>query len=146
MNCFNDEQIQQYIDGELSEEEFKLFDTHLNICSVCKEKVIEQKENKDFILKQFGAISFSHSDSKQDIPELITPTKTISIKRLIYLVSAAALFFLAYFFTKPNIEIQNTPIQTNNNFEFDANSSITNQDFEVSITDENGETISYYIK
>jgi len=146
MSCFNDEQIQQYIDGETSKEELKIFETHISICSICKEKVIEQKENKDFVLKQLGTIRMSQSDNKQYIPEFITPTKTISIKRLIYFVSAAALFFLAYFFTKPNIEIENTPIQANNSFEFDANSSITNQDFEVSITNENGETISYFVK
>jgi len=146
MNCFNDKQIQQYIDGEISKEEFKIFETHLSICSICKEKVIEQKENKDFVLKQFRTIRMSQYDNKQGIPEFITTTKIISIKRLIYFISAAALFFLAYFFTKPNIEIQSTPIQANNSFEFDANSSITNQDFEVSITNENGETISYFVK
>ena len=146
MNCFNNNQIQYYIDGELSKKDLLLFESHINTCNSCKQKVIEQKENKDYILKQFESIRIQQYHTEVGIPKFNKKSNLIVVKRLIYIVSAASLIFIAYLFTKPNTETQRILIQSNNNFEFDANSSITNQDFEINITNENGETISYYIK
>jgi hypothetical protein len=147
MNCFNDEQIQHYIDGEISDTDLKLFELHLKTCNICKEKVIEQKENKKLLLKLFDSVENNQTTSIPPFNYKNNKPKRIGIKRLLLIASAASLLFITYFFlAQQKKEKQSIISSSSTNFEFDANSSITNQEFEITITDNKGNAVEYYIK
>lgn len=43
MKCLTDEQIQLYIDGEISKQELTKIDLHLSECSICRPKLEQQQ-------------------------------------------------------------------------------------------------------
>ncbi len=140
MNCIKEENIQAYIDNELSIEETKKAEQHFIKCKDCN-NLLQSYKKRSILLKE--ELSYHESIDIPDI-NLITNKGSSTIKRFIYAISAASILIAVLF--AYNYDFNTTSSETNiaiiNNFEFDANKSITNQGIEVIIVDSDGKIIN----
>ncbi|MFB6317756.1 anti-sigma factor family protein [Saccharicrinis sp. FJH54] len=141
MKCLNEEQIQQYIDGEFSEQQIQQIKGHVSECDSCAEKVIHQK-NIAIGIKQLLS---RMPNSLNEVPEFQYSERSVKnyrpgFKRTLYIVSAAAVIIFVLLFTpnrsvKTDDEMLYLPIR---NDMYDANRSIMQQDLTITIVDPEG--------
>ena len=147
MNCFNEEIIQEYIDNELSEELRDNFDNHLESCNECNTKFEQQLEIANFVKQEINSLY------KEDIiiPNInaISGNSTIAnksiMRKLIYIVSAASIIFATFFYINYKQEPSSSDIEIfiTNDYYYDANKGIMDQDIQIVIIDSDNEITNY---
>ena len=139
MNCFKEEIIQQYIDGELSGNQSSDFDKHIDSCKECATKYEQQLEIANFVKREINTLTKAGA-IVPNINEILGNDNTAAkpfLRKLIYLVSAASIVFATFLYinSKQNSIKINDEILITNDYYYDANKSIMEQDFEITITD-----------
>ena len=136
MKCIKEGILQQYIDNEIQEPQLSEVEEHLQKCADCKQRFDEQKMASQFVVSELSKLT----ENQTGIPSFEFPKKKKNIyRRLFYSLAAASVIFLGiYLFKEESYQnkIEETPIVITD-FEFDANKSITEQDFEITIISEN---------
>lgn len=54
MACYNEDQLQAYLDGEISYSERMEMEQHIEICDLCRVTVTTLQEDKDFVNGHLG--------------------------------------------------------------------------------------------
>lgn len=134
MNCLQDNNIQAYIDRELSSNEMEAMDKHLEECSFCKEKV---EKRKLLVTQLIG--DWNLPEVEFSIPEF-RPKKQVVLKstfkrKSLYWVGAAAMLIFFLFVYSPEQESIH-PEQTETlflemDFEIDANKPWAEQEMTI---------------
>jgi len=52
MRCFSEKTFQEYLDGEVSKDQSRQIEQHLSECHRCKQKLVSQKAQKDFVIRK----------------------------------------------------------------------------------------------
>ncbi len=141
MNCFSEDFIQKYVDGESTESEASMVENHTAECIECKMSIERQKQRSIKLKKALNELV----DEIPEMPKMPTFTNQgrqhVSFKRkLVYGMAAACILLLLIFVIGRQ--------QTNNrndmmlyhslDFEVDANKPITDQELIMYVIDENG--------
>ena len=143
MKCISSEDIQWYIDGELTKEEDLKISHHVNVCSKCADQYNRQKRLADFVRNGIN----EPENSLQVIPEFKHPDKKEKQKRLstrqklIYSLSAASILLLIGLSITQNNKSQNQDeyiILQNIDDYYDANQPITDQTIVYNVIDPDG--------
>lgn len=131
MDCIEEGFIQMYIDDEVSVDDKKIIDTHLSECQECQRKMDKQREAATDIK---AAINLLATDAKP-VPKPEIERKLFSLKKLLYVISAASVLILAIaFFKDYNQPAENKPmIYYELEWSTDANKPIADQDFMINI-------------
>ena len=138
MDCIDEGLIQMYIDGEASSKEVVEIEQHLKGCQSCTHKVIEQKKLVGELKLALNLLA--DEGMKNDDVEVDDKKSKFSLKRLVFIVSAASvvLIAIAFFKSRDPAQIPMQPIHYSLEWEVDANRPITDQDFTISIIDSDG--------
>ena len=129
MSCFNEEQIQQYIDHEYNLQESETIRQHLEVCSSCQELIIQQHRRMLEIQQSLDLLVTQQPDIPQfRTPERTIPQKTTPIRYLLALAAAAGILLLLLL--RPFSDSNKLPINGQNlqfvvSEEFDANKPAT---------------------
>ncbi|NOY95349.1 MAG: hypothetical protein GXO81_03020 [Chlorobi bacterium] len=138
MDCFSEEFIQKYEDGESTENEARMAENHMAECIECKIRIERQKQRSIKLKKALNQLV----DKMPEIPLFTNQGRQhVSLKRkLIYGMIAACILLLLIFVIGRQ--------QTNNkkdymlyyilDFEVDANKPITDQELIMYVIDQNG--------
>jgi len=145
MNCISEENIQAYIDNELSINEKSKINEHITQCEYCTNNVHKQRMLASMLKEN---IAFDEPIAIPDITQIIDGSPRWSkeqyIKSIFYVAAAASIVLALLIGLNKKQEL--TPELTHdyaNHFEFDANKSITDQDFEITIIDSEGNITNY---
>ncbi len=142
MNCFNEEQLQQYLDNEYGQEEMEAIGHHLETCLACT-KSLAQLHQRRMLLKQ----SLDLLVTKQPaIPQLILSKKAdkqrrFAVRYLLPLAAAAGLLLLVLL--QPWADSDKTPdngqtLQFAISEEVDANKPVTDYPLIITVVDPDG--------
>ncbi len=143
MKCIENSLIQQYIDKEICSSERKIIESHISGCAKCAKKIKEHQEFTANIKKQLdssntGEIVIPEFDSSK----IILRKKPLKFRKMyFYAASIAAFLILAILFFFPlrqQKEKETVYYFYNNESEYDANRTISKQDFEMQMIDQNG--------
>jgi hypothetical protein len=88
MKCLNDEEIQKYLDGELSEYSANEVGEHLNICMVCRKNFVTVREMKSQIFSLFDEITTAEIPIA--VPTFHTHKQTSGLRNIIAIATVAA--------------------------------------------------------
>lgn len=129
MSCFNEEQIQQYLDHECSKQESETIRHHLEVCRSCQDSLIQQRQR---ILEVNQSLDMLVTQ-QPGIPQFRSPEKTIShrntaVKYFIPLAAAAGILLLLLL--RPLSDSSKLPVNGHNlqfvvSEELDANKPVT---------------------
>lgn len=129
MNCFNEEQIQQYIDNEYDQPERETIRQHMEICPSCQDALAQQRQRLMEVKQSLELLV----TQQPDIPQFRAPEKTITyrnyaIKYILPMAVAAGLLLMLLLrpFSDSDIVPGNGQnIQFVESGELDANKPIT---------------------
>lgn len=149
MRCIDPDQIQKYIDQEITPEERVLIEEHIKHCNACAKKISNQLKLASHIKDALNLLL----DETAPIPEFEIPSTrrkrhALTSRRLIYSLAAACILTL-FIILFPNRE---TVAEDNEYFmqvverEYDANRSITEQDLIIEIIDPEGNLTEYFLE
>jgi len=148
MNCIKDYTIQKYIDGEASQSEVQLVETHAMICEKCAEKVNNQRRLSESIKKGINLLKID----SVEIPSFIIPPKTIknssSINSRLFYIIAAASVLMFLFVIRPKekkAEQQENSIELGYTMEVDANRPVSKLPMILNMIDSKGKVTEYFI-
>jgi len=145
MNCFNEEEIQKYIDGELSEEQQSSMNKHIATCKSCKDNIRSQKNISNIITQELNSL-ISDDISIPNI-EIITKRKNIvNIRRIVYTVSAASLIFVLWLFLPNSTKTEQNQIVTIQEVNQNINREILEPDFLITVVSPDGKVTEYYLE
>ncbi len=129
MSCFNEEQIQQYLDHEYSKQESESIRQHLEVCRSCQDALIQQRQR---ILEVNQSLDMLVTQ-QPGIPQFRSPEKTIShrktpVKYFIPLAIAAGILLMLLL--RPLSDSSKLPVNGQNlqfvvSEELDANKPVT---------------------
>jgi hypothetical protein len=148
MKCLTDKQIQQLIDGELSNNQKEKYKNHIHACAYCNEKYNEQKELASCIKSWIN--DTAHSPER--IPEFRIPVKSTNqpkkVQKIPLWIKVAAVlipvFFVWKFAQKPQEDYKPTA-ESIQMYEMsngvDANTAFQENMIVTTVTDENGKVI-----
>ena len=148
MKCLTDKQIQQLIDGELSNNQKEKYRSHIHACAYCNEKYNEQKE----LAESIKSLINEKAKFPELIPEFIIPVKRVPQDRKtltipLWVKVAAVLipvFFVWKFAHKPQEDFKPTA-ESIQMYEMcngvDANTAFQENMIVTTVTDENGKVI-----
>jgi len=148
MKCINDELIQKYIDGEASVREVGRIEKHIANCSLCAQKVEEQRTFAGAVKRNINNMG----RRPVIIPEFIAPVtsiRRINIKTYLYAVSAACVIFLVIFLfhdhNKNESKNDNKEIRMIYGLEgdYDSNRTVSQQEMVIMMIDSNGKITEY---
>jgi predicted anti-sigma-YlaC factor YlaD len=151
MNCIKSELIQKYIDKAASEEEMVMVKTHLAICPECTAQLTEMHQRSERIKK---AMNLLVSDDKT-VPGFIKPMKSLQIrevtqrKRLISSLSAACVLIcivMVILFSSKTRPQQEIVVIHSCDQEINANKTVTQQEMEIQVIDNDGKITQYPLK
>jgi len=135
MKCFKEDILQQYIDNELDNESKIAVEHHLSVCSDCMKKLEYLKDNSDFVISELSKLS-SDINEIPDISTILPTSKKRIYRNLFYVLAVASVLIIGIFYYNNSNDItdsnENAVVYVND-FEFDANKSVTDQDFEIVI-------------
>lgn len=135
MKCFKEDILQQYIDNELNNESKIAVEHHLSVCSDCMKKLEYLKDNSDFVISELSKLS-SDINEIPDISTILPTSKKRIYRNLFYVLAVASVLIIGIFYYNNSNDItdsnENAVVYVND-FEFDANKSVTDQDFEIVI-------------
>ncbi len=141
MNCFDEEFLQKYVDGECSADEHSKIEKHIEKCSQCRTSAKSIRKRSEKIKKHLDALVGEIPER----PEILTHVKNVKPvfslkKKLVYGMAAASiLLFIALVVNKLYTQQpEETILYYNIDYEIDANKPITEQEMIFYITDENG--------
>ncbi|MFW5663728.1 MAG: anti-sigma factor family protein [bacterium] len=131
MSCFNEEQIQQYLDHEYSKQESESIRQHLEGCRSCQDAFIQQRQRMMEVKQSLDLLVTQHPN----IPRFKTPERTVTyrkipVKHLLPLAIAAGILLLLLL--RP-LSDSNKPPTNGQNLQFvvseelDANKPVTEQ-------------------
>lgn len=144
MTCIDEKLLQEYIDGECSDQEKIKVEEHLASCTLCRSKHTTMEKLSKEIKRAINSLTPLYTGTpefkKPEIRQLKSPGKLI-----IYSLSAACILLFFLLFEKkaeipqPKIAIvQYTPA------EVDANRPAGDQDFGIEVYDGNSE--NYFLE
>ena len=146
MKCFDEELIQQYIDGELTTEETGFVRQHLINCSECRNRTEQQRST---VVEMKAMLNHLVPAAEPEIPVFHKPEMTTIHKkkrnsyRHIWLTSAAAACLVAWIVFCP--EQKETERESRFFYsiegEYDANKTYLDQ--EINVIDENGQIVKF---
>lgn len=147
MNCFNEQLIQTYIDGETSATQNNAIEMHLANCNTCSLKLKEQKELVNLFMKNMNTgIQSNPTIPILKLPEPKIKSKYPKTKEIIYSLSAACILAFVFLITKqPKSIQQENIIYQSFEFEYDANKTIIDQELIINIVDPEGNVNQYYL-
>jgi hypothetical protein len=129
MSCINEEQIQQYLDQEYSLQESEVIRQHLEICSLCSEALIQQRQWSLDVKKSLDQLVTQQPDIPPfKVPGIRKNHRVITSRYILPLAIAAGILLLVLL--RPFIS-SDTPITRYPNLhyvesaELDANKPIT---------------------
>ena len=143
--CLKDEFLQQYIDGELNDNQLEEIKNHLAECSNCKLRLGTQKEIIEELKSEFNSLNIEHVG----IPEF-SPLKKSDIharfkKRYFQWSAAAILLLLISVFTVKKLvnseKTEKTYIVYELDNETDANKPWSEQPMSLYIFDDSGKML-----
>ena len=143
MNCFKEEVLQQYSDGEYTPEERMKIESHLIDCETCSSQLETVKQRSQIIKEKLNVLV----NEVPEIPGISTfitkKEKHISRRRkLVYSLAAACiLLFAVLIIGKQNSNEKEPMLFYNMDYNVDANKPITDMEMVFYITDENGNII-----
>lgn len=133
MNCLSDNELQEYIDGEHSNNQ--QVEQHLKKCSTCSEKVQKQKQFLKRLINEYN-----HSYNHSIIPEFKKPqtsfsrTKNLKPRIILFTVAAAAAIFFFFVIAPEKPEKQTDFLMFYElEMEIDANKPFQDQNLNVVI-------------
>jgi len=135
MKCFNEDILQQYIDNELDNESKIAVEHHVSVCSDCIKKLEYLKANSDFVISELSKLS-SDKNEIPDISTILPASKKRIYRKLFYVLAVASVLIIGVFYFNNRNDITDSnenDVVYVNDFEFDANKSVTDQDFEIVI-------------
>lgn len=146
MICINDDMIQKYIDGEATPNEVTFIENHIALCNNCLKRIENQRKLSTYVKK---AIILLSKDTIE-VPKFEIPTKIINKpfltpKRIYYTIAAACVFLIVFFISqkkdfKDNDEIK---IEVGSIMDIDANRTVSQLPFFISIIDSKGKVTEY---
>ena len=134
------ELIQKYIDNEAYRGEKAYVEEHLLSCAVCMNAVDEQRK----LANEIRGLINNLCDEKIEIPEFKKTTINEKKKRRMILlwcaVATSAACVLAFLFINPEERSsdEHKMLYFNNDYEFDANRTVSQQDIVIKIIDSEG--------
>ena len=144
MKCFSEDAIQRFVDGELTEIEVKMVESHLAECSECKRKVEYQKQQSTDIKKVLNELV-------GEIPEMPKIESVIKKERayvsrrrkFVYGMVAASVLWMLFLVSdwQQSKCSCDKIIYYSMDFEVDANKPISDQEITVKIIDQDGKPI-----
>ena len=141
MNCFKEDKIQQYIDGECTADEAARIKRHLAECSDCAAKVEHQGKTAVGLKNAINLLV----DEPGEIPVFVAPViplkKTfIRSGKFIYSLLAACviIFALVFIYEKENKSEEQITLIMSVGPEVDANLPLTDQEIQINIIDPEG--------
>lgn len=144
MKCLSDEFIQIFIDGELPEKDRDQVASHIHSCEECAERVSEQrelvfryKESINSLVENLPEIpGFDHSKEKRVISKRI-------LYYFIYPLAAAGILLLFLILpVKRSEDFQEIIVVSSFSGEIDANIPLSDQEFEITFYNEEGNRIN----
>lgn len=149
MRCIDPDQIQKYIDKELTPEEELEIKGHLEHCEACATKTNNQLELATQVKDTINLLK----EEPIDIPEFKIPQNREKIhvltpRRLIYSVAAASILivFILLFQSKETEAEDNEYFMQLVEQEYDANRSISDQEMVIEIIDPEGNLTEYFFE
>ena len=146
MNCFSKEIIQKYVDGESTESEASMVESHMETCSECKMSIERQKQRSVKLKKALNEM-VGEIPEMPKIRSFINQNKpNVSLMRkLVYgLVAACILWALFFVGGQQQTNNRNENILYHSlDFEVDANKPITDQELIIYVIDQNGHIAEY---
>lgn len=145
MKCYSDEVLQQFYDGECTNEQHSEINQHLKNCVTCQNQLNSISTRSVEIKSLFNSL-IPDDNKKVVIPNFITPIKPQrkGRKNIAWLVSAASIIGIlltVHFFLQskdnPSITIYQS-MESN----IDANQPISEQEFTMQYIDESGNIIN----
>lgn len=148
MKCLTDKQIQQLIDGELSNNQTEKYRSHIAACAYCYEKYNEQKELASCIKSLIN----DTAHSPEQIPEFRVPVKSSDLlkrgRKIPLWVKVAAVlipvFFVWKFAHNPQEDFKPTA-ESIQMYEMcngvDANTAFQENMIITTVTDEKGKIV-----
>ena len=129
MKHIDNELIQKYIDGEVTQNEICFIEKHIADCQECDDNIEKHKELISFIKKDYSVEDIY-------IPEFTKPARIKSWKRYIYYATAACIAGLLFLlFTEKKVQEDKNPeilfLYTID--EYDANETILQQEMNLKI-------------
>lgn len=147
MRCIDPDQIQKYIDKEVTQEEEAIIEGHLKHCEACATRINNQLE----LVKQVKDTMNLLTKETIDIPEFEFPqnrkkTHAITSRRLIYGVAAACIIalLLIIFQNKDTVVENNEYFMQIVEHEYDANRILSDQELIIEVIDPEGNLTEYY--
>lgn len=136
----NEGLIQMYIDGEASKEQVKEIESHLMSCSLCVDKIEEQRGVARNIKKAINLLPDDELNKPLSEKWPIKSKKKFSIRRMPFIEIAASIFLIAVFVfsyrQKSEEPIPSVYYQLD--WEADANLPITDQEFVIKVWETHG--------
>ena len=145
MKCLSDEIIQIFIDGELPIKDRDQVTAHIKSCEECAERISEQRELTRRIKESISSLA----DPLPEIPDFdqSKKKKVVPVRRLyklLYPLAAASILILILVLPlKRNAEdLQEIIVVSSFSGEIDANLPLSDQEFEITFYNEEGNKIN----
>ena len=149
MRCIDPDQVQKYIDEEVSPEEAVMIEGHIKHCEACAIRIYNQLELATQVKDAINLLT----EETIDIPEFKIPESqkkryAITSKRLIYSVAAACIIIiiLIIFQTNARVDENNEYYMQLVEYEYDANRTLSEQKFVIEFIDPNGNLTEYFLE
>ena len=149
MNCIDPDQVQKYIDKEVSPEEAVLIEGHIKHCEACAIRIYNQLELATQVKDAINLLTEETVDiPKFKIPKSQKKWHVITSKRLIYSVAAACIIIiiLIIFQTNYRADESNEYYMQLVEYEYDANRTLSEQKLVIEFIDPNGNITEYFLE
>ena len=148
MRCIDPDQIQKYIDNEVTLEEKVLIKDHLKHCQACATRTNNQLEMATQVKDTINLIT----KETIEIPEFAIPEKqnkkhAIISRRLIYSVAAACIIILILIIFQPDNRVDENSeyFMQLVEYEYDANRTLSEQELVIEFIEPDGTLTEYYL-
>ena len=149
MRCIDPDQVQKYIDEEVSPEEAVVIEDHIKHCEACAIRINNQLELATQVKDAINLLTEETVDiPKFKIPESQKKWHPITSKRLIYSVAAACIIIiiLIIFQTNDRVDENNEYYMQLVEYEYDANRTLSEQKLVIEFIDPNGNITEYFLE
>jgi len=149
MRCIDPDQVQRYIDEEVTPEEAVMIEGHIKHCEACAIRINNQLELATQVKDAINLLTEETVDIPNfKIPESQKKWHAITSKRLIYSVAAACIIIiiLIIFQTNDRVDENNEYYMQLVEYEYDANRTLSEQKLVIEFIDPNGNITEYFLE
>jgi predicted anti-sigma-YlaC factor YlaD len=143
MKCLNEGLIQAYIDGEVSHQDKVAIESHLENCSKCADKFEEQTKISFEMKEAINSLVDENEIEALSVKPKPGNVRKFSMRKITFIEIAASLLLMALFiFSYRQSQKEQIPsIYYQLEWEVDANRPITDQDFQITVWEAEGDII-----